>query len=133
MKPKLTHIAAVAAFTGLAALVAGTALADDDECRVSMADWQPRAAVIKLAEDNGWTLHEIEIDDGCYEVEARNREGRDIEATLDPRTLAVIEIEYDDDDDEARGNRRGPTPAGNVAPPANGLFENGTPPQVKSN
>ncbi len=132
MKPKLTHVVAFTAFAGLAALSAGVALADDD-CRVPMADWQPREAVIALADENGWMLHEIEIDDGCYEIEARNREGRDIEVTLDPRTLAVIEIEYDDDDDKSRGNRRGPTPAGTIAPPANGLFENATPPQVKSN
>lgn len=131
MKPKRTHIAAVTAFAGLAALSAGAALADN-ECRVPIADWQPREAVIRLAEENGWILHEVEIDDGCYEIEARSREGREIEVTLDPGTLAMIEFEYDDDD-KAHGNRRGPTPAGAVAPPANGQFGNGTPPQVKSN
>ncbi len=39
-----------------------------------------------------------------------------------------------DDDDETCGRRLpNPAPAGTVAPPANGLFLNGTPPQVKVN
>lgn len=39
-----------------------------------------------------------------------------------------------DDDDESCGRRLpNPAPAGTVAPPANGLFLNGTPPQVKVN
>jgi len=39
----------------------------------------------------------------------------------------------DDDDDDCRGGARNPAPAGTVAPPQNGLFGNGAPPQVKVN
>lgn len=39
----------------------------------------------------------------------------------------------DDDDDECRGGARNPAPAGTVAPPQNGLFGNGAPPQVQVN
>jgi hypothetical protein len=39
----------------------------------------------------------------------------------------------DDDDDDCRGSMRNPAPAGTVAPPRNGLFGNGTPPQVQVN
>ncbi|MCF3974834.1 hypothetical protein [Paracoccus salsus] len=39
----------------------------------------------------------------------------------------------DDDDDECRGGARNPAPAGTVAPPPNGLFGNGAPPQVQVN
>ena len=38
-----------------------------------------------------------------------------------------------DDDDGGCGSARNPAPAGTVAPPANGLFGNGTPPQVQVN
>ena len=38
MKPKLIHIVAVTAVAGLAALAAGTALADDDDCRVPIGN-----------------------------------------------------------------------------------------------
>ena len=39
----------------------------------------------------------------------------------------------DDDDDDCSGAARNPAPAGTVAPPQNGLFGNGAPPQVQVN
>lgn len=39
----------------------------------------------------------------------------------------------DDCDDDCRGGARNPAPAGTVAPPQNGLFGNGAPPQVQVN
>ena len=83
----------------LGVILAGAALADDD-CFVPMADWQPRDAVARLAEDNGWTVRRIKIDDGCYEINGRDAEGRRIEVTVHPATLEVIELEYEDDEDE---------------------------------
>jgi len=38
-----------------------------------------------------------------------------------------------EDEDEDRGGARNPAPAGTVAPPQNGLFGTGAPPQVKVN
>lgn len=43
------------------------------------------------------------------------------------------EDEDDDDDDGCRGGGRNPAPAGTAAPPQNGLFGNGAPPQVQVN
>ncbi len=76
-------------------LCASPALAGDD-CRVPMTGWQPREAVVRLAEEKGWVLRRIRIDDGCYEVIGRDAEGRPIEVKLDPATLAVIEMEFED-------------------------------------
>jgi hypothetical protein len=121
----------LSAITLVAMLPAGAALADDDDCSVPRSQWQPREAVMQTAEDNGWTVREFDIDDGCYEIEGRDREGREIEVKLDPATLRIIEMEYEDDDD--RGGARNPAPAGTVAPPQNGLFGNGAPPQVQVN
>lgn len=90
----------------LAVFPAGAALADDD-CFVPMADWQPRDAVAQLAQENGWTVRRIKIDDGCYEIDGRDTEGRRIEVTLHPATLEVIEIEYEDDEDRPRRARDG--------------------------
>ena len=39
----------------------------------------------------------------------------------------------DDDDDDCDANARNPAPAGTVTPPQNGLFGNGSPPQVQVN
>ena len=94
-------------FAFLMVLPAGMALADDD-CFVPMADWQPREAVAQLAKDKGWTLRRIKIDDGCYELDGRDGQGRRIEVTIHPATLEVIEIEFeDDDDDRPRQEREG--------------------------
>lgn len=115
----------------VAMLPAGAALAQDDHCSVPRSHWQPREVAMQLAEDNGWIVREFDIDDGCYEIEGRDSDGREIEVKLDPATLRVIEMEYEDDDD--RGGTRKPSPAGTVAPPQNGLFGNGAPPQVQVN
>jgi hypothetical protein len=80
-------------------LCASPALADKD-CAVPMTDWQPREAVLKLAAEQGWVLRRIRIDDGCYEVIGRDAQGRAIAVKLDPATLAVVEIEFDDDHEE---------------------------------
>ncbi len=94
--------------------------------------WQPRGSALQLARENGWTVREIDIDDGCYEIEGRDDDGREIEVKLDPETLQVIEMDHEDDDDQ-RGGAGNPAPAGTVAPPQNGLFGNGAPPQVQVN
>lgn len=83
------------------ALIASPALADDD-CAVPMTQWQPREAVVALAAEQGWVLRRIRIDDGCYEVIGRDAQGRSIEVKLDPATLAVVEMEFEDDHIEAR-------------------------------
>ena len=62
----MTKILTIAAIAAL--LPAGAAMADDD-CFVPMADWQPREAVTKLAEEKGWAVRRIKIDDGCYEID----------------------------------------------------------------
>jgi|TARA_R110002020_G_scaffold15068_1_gene53115 hypothetical protein len=110
---------------------AGVALADDDDCRVPMADWQPREAVQQVAEDQGWTVRRIKTDDGCYEIKGRDATGREIEVKIDPATLAIVEFEYEDDDDDDDDSRNTAAPAGSVEPPANGLFTPGTAPVVE--
>ena len=84
----------------LAVIPASVAFADDDDCFVPMANWQPRDAVVQLATDNGWTVRRIKIDDGCYEIDGRDATGRQIEVTIHPQTLQVIEYEYEDDHED---------------------------------
>ena len=129
----------------LATLSVGTlAYADDDDCYVPMSKWQSREAVRNMAEAQGWNVHRIKIDDGCYEVKGHDASGRKIEAKIDPATLAVIEMEYEgrkhreedehEDDDDDDGDRR--SNGGNAAPmtpsnpPDNGLFAPGAKPKV---
>ncbi|MDP2733171.1 MAG: PepSY domain-containing protein [Hoeflea sp.] len=99
MKKTLTILSFLAVFP------AGMALADDD-CFVPMANWQPRDAVERLAEENGWSVRRIKIDDGCYEIDGNDADGRRIEVTVHPATLELIDIEYDDEIDDDDWSRR---------------------------
>ena len=90
----------------LAALPAGAALADDD-CFVPMADWQPREAVARFVIAQGWDVRRIRIDDGCYEIDGRDAQGRAIEVKLHPGTLQVVEFEFEDDDHDRDRERQG--------------------------
>ncbi|MBE0413730.1 MAG: PepSY domain-containing protein [Yoonia sp.] len=85
-------------------VIAGAARADDD-CSVPMADWQPRETVERIATENGWTVRRIKVDDGCYEIKGSDAEGRKIEVTINPGTLQIIELEYEDKDDDDKRKR----------------------------
>lgn len=99
----MKRVLAILAF--VAALPAGAALADDD-CFVPLADWQPRDAVARLAEENGWIVRRIKVDDGCYEIKGTDRDGRRIEVTVHPGTLQVLGVEYKDQDDRPHRDGR---------------------------
>ncbi|MGJ8569608.1 MAG: PepSY domain-containing protein [Hoeflea sp.] len=74
----------------------GLARADEDDCTVPMAHWQPREAVQRVAAEQGVTVRRIKIDDGCYQINGRDVSGRKVEIKVNPQTLEVIDIEYDD-------------------------------------
>lgn len=108
------------------AAFAAPALADSDSCRAPMANWQPRAAVEKMAEAQGWKNHSIRTEGGCYAIRARDAEGHRMKARVDPATLRLLGMEHEggeDDDDGASGPQA--APAGTTAPPDNGLFRKG--------
>lgn len=93
MRKTLTILAFVAAYPFTMAYA-------DDDCFVPMSQWHPRSEVAGLAEENGWSVRRIKIDDGCYEIKGRDADGRLIEVTVHPATLAILEIEYEDEDEK---------------------------------
>ena len=58
-------------------------------------------------EQAGWTVRRIKIDDGCYEVDGRDRAGRAIEVKVHPGTLQIVNIEYEDEGDKDGSRRSG--------------------------
>ena len=112
----------------LSPLGAGMALADEDDCGTTMSEWQPREAVVATAEGFGWQVRRVKVDDGCYEVKGRDADGNEVEAKLDPGTLALVklEVEFRPGADPSRyvtGARPPvPAPAQQITPPANRLF-----------
>ena len=79
-------------------LLAAAPVSADTDCAVPMAQWQPRNAVTALAGQKGWRVSRIRLDDGCYEVTGFDAQGRRIEVKLDPASLSIIEMEFEDDD-----------------------------------
>lgn len=90
--------AALASATLASVAMASTAKADDDfRCgNVPIADWLSEAEIRGRATAMGIDVRDIEIDDGCYEVEGRNRDGRKIELRLHPQTGEQVSVDGDD-------------------------------------
>lgn len=83
---------------GLAvACLAATPAAADRDCNVPLADWQPREALQKKLEAEGWTVLSIRSDDGCYKVRATNAQGMRLKSKFDPGRLVPIPGQHDDD------------------------------------
>lgn len=94
----------LAAMTVLVASFAAPVFADDDECEVPMANWQPRAAIMQLAQEKGWVVRRIKIEEGCYAVYAREPDGRPVEIHLNPSTLEVLRIERESKEDHGKAH-----------------------------
>lgn len=116
---------------------AGAALADDDDCRSPMSDWQPRDAAVQHAATLGIEVTRLKIDDGCYKVRGRDGDGNRIELKLEPATLALVEleIEFRPGADPSRyvAGARGMQAAPLQAPEGNPLFTPGSTPEVTDN
>jgi hypothetical protein len=98
-------ILAPAAFVAALGL-AGAALAQDDRCSVPMSDWQPREAVRKMAEAQGWKVARIKIDDGCYEIHGFDAKGRRMDIEVNPATLQILHSEFEDEEDGDHGKAK---------------------------
>lgn len=83
-------LAAGLAFALMTAAV--PAAADDrDHCQAGpRANWKPIAELATLLTQQGWQIEKIEVDDGCYEVEARDKEGWKVESYFHPVTLQRV-------------------------------------------
>ncbi|MFG1282647.1 MULTISPECIES: PepSY domain-containing protein [Xanthobacter] len=90
-----TPVAALLVFA--ACLGAGPAAADRT-CTVPLADWQPRDALQKKLEGEGWTVLSIRSDDGCYRVRATNARGERLKAKYDPGSLEPVRGKHGDED-----------------------------------
>ena len=110
-------------------LLSGTALADDD-CDDPVANWQPRENLREKLEAEGWTVHRIKVDDGCYEVKGVDSNGVRAEASFAPASLMMMnwereEADDDDDDDRDPGDRSGKNGQDNAKRqmPGNGIVK----------
>lgn len=55
----------------------------------------PAAVMEQLAQKGYRDFREVELDDGKYEVEGRDAEGREVEIDVDARSGAILKVEHD--------------------------------------
>jgi hypothetical protein len=105
---------------------------DSDDCEAPVNAWKPRDAVRALAQQRGWQIDRLRIDDGCYEVKGRDADGRGFKAKLDPVTLDVVRMKREEG---GYGGARSRPDANTSKPPADapsdGLLKPGTKPQAE--
>lgn len=85
-------LAALAVACALAAAPAvASASSYQDHCQAGPRDqWRPMADLEKQLSSQGWRIEKIEVDDGCYEVEAIDKDGWKVEAYFHPTTLQRV-------------------------------------------
>ena len=112
------------------AVAALPALASSD-CDAPASQWQSREAVRQMAQQQGWQIERLKIDDGCYEIRGTDAQGRRFKAKLDPETLQVLKIKQRERDEHhkehERRRERAPQDAG--ATPSSPLFTPGSAPR----
>ncbi len=79
----------------LGSVAAGSAFASGG-CNVPMNEWQPREALQKKLENEGWKIRSIKTEDGCYEAYAM-KDGKRMEAYFNPKTLAQLDRKSEED------------------------------------
>lgn len=79
------------ALLGLAALPVAAQADDDLRCpAVAREAWMPMDQVVSRVQQMGYVAEEISRDDGCWEVEARDRNGMKVSFKLDPTSGARV-------------------------------------------
>jgi hypothetical protein len=88
----------LAFFLTLAAapFVASAALASPTCGNAAQASWMSLADVEAKATSMGYKVRKIDIEDGCYEIYAIDKNGNRVEAYLNPVTAEVVKSKIDD-------------------------------------
>ena len=93
-----TYLILPAIALSLAAVAPAYALDDvfeTNRLNVPRERWLPPQQISEKLGEKGYTVREIEADDGAYEVEMVDKNGMRIEAHVHPETAEVL-VGYDD-------------------------------------
>lgn len=76
----------------LAALIVGTALPAfaSDRCTAPKDKWRPVDELKAELTAKKWTIKNVKIEDGCYEVYGKDEKGQRVEIFFDPVSFAAV-------------------------------------------
>lgn len=77
----------------LSALALGAAACPalaDQRCAVPVADWRGEAELAADLAAKGWTVTQIQKEDGCYEVHGTDKAGTRQEILVDPKSFEIV-------------------------------------------
>lgn len=81
---------AVTAFTAVAVLLAGPALAAGGCSTAPSAKFKPKAALEAQLKSEGLTVRRIKAEKGCYEVYAIDKSGKKVNAAYNAETFKKL-------------------------------------------
>ncbi len=61
-----------------------------DLCSAAKGEWQPKAALARKLEGEGWKIRVLKVDLGCYEVYGTDGGGKARETHFDPKTFRSV-------------------------------------------
>jgi hypothetical protein len=79
-----------------APFVASAAHASPSCGNAPQSSWLSLADVEAKATAMGYKVRQVKIEDGCYEIYALDKDGKRVEAYLNPVTAEVVETKIDD-------------------------------------
>ena len=73
-------------------LAAGGAFAQHAErCEpIPKEEWKPQAELERKLTDQGWKISRVKVENGCYEVYAKDATGKKVEQFFHPKTLERV-------------------------------------------
>jgi hypothetical protein len=79
------------AFAALVALAASPALAASSGCSTAaQSQWQPQSKLETMLKADGYTVRQIKVEKGCYEVYATDKKGHRVNQAYNAETLKLL-------------------------------------------
>lgn len=66
-----------------------------DLCTVPQDKWMTEDALKAKAAEAGYDVKQVKVEDGCYEIYAIDKDGKKVEAWLNPETAEVVKSKVD--------------------------------------
>ncbi|KEA65118.1 hypothetical protein ADIMK_0820 [Marinobacterium lacunae] len=83
----------IAALLISTATLSAAAHAEDELCNVPKSEWQTQDALEQAVKEKGWEVRKIKVDEGCYEVYAKDDKGERVEAYFNPKSFEIVKMQ----------------------------------------